>query len=1295
MLASFAFATQGYSQTTGIEVPELQLLENDFKAWLDSTYGTLSASLALAKDGKLVYARSFGKANLAQTTNAKPYHLYRIASMSKAVTGMMIMKLVDEGKLQLSNKVFGPSGILNDSYYNAAAAPNTAWLYAITVKDLLENGSGLEKENPHLTQMTADLGEPNPGKIQTLAKWIIRKPMKFYPGTGSDYNGVNFIIAAAIIEKKSGMSFGDYLSSTLRSIGIHDVKMGKSLMMQKQEREAEYPRYPDDDEWEAAFYTFYGENTLLPRTYGGDHYELSSGAGGVIGSPKDLVKFINAVNNSPYVTQLLTPASRTALFTPGPVNTGYAKGWGVQSDGSFQHNGGGPSHCSAWGYLSSGWSFAVIVAGHEKDYNQPGQPHEDIHVQNIERDVIRIIRNRSGLTPPNHNFFLTPTTFSTNLSAAVVSSTSATLSWTNGNGNKRVVVARAAKPVSQFPLDGVEYTSANAAFGTGTDLGEKNFVVYNGTGNSVTLSNLIPGVVYHVRVIEYNSNTQTGDHELYQIGGSPALFFSTVGQSTVSLTTAASNGTISQSAPGTSHAIGSKVVLIAQPAQGYQFSGWSGGSTSTSNPLELTMDGNKNITANFVPYVAKKSLDLYGNEGRAAVSHLGLNFPVGTPITFFASYPLARNKTFTKWDHDPLPDQTTYPLSNSLVTGPWWTDSYEAESAVTQSSFGPYTVVSDPTAAAGAYIVVPNGYGNASSVPSNGRLTFAFTNHNYQDPTSTYSIWARVKAPSSNDNNLYVRIDNESFVDTEVNVNTSWYWVKIVTNKPLPGGDHTVTIARREDGLALDKIIIIPNWEDYVPLNELEWCPLFTNAENGTVTPSVSNAAYMEKRPCHMYRSGTTVQLTASPKPGYQFTGWSGAVSGTTNPINLQVIGDKEVTANFAPINTQYALTTTNANGSITRSPNASTYASTTNVELTAIPNPGYQFTGWSGDASGLVNPITVNMNSAKSVTANFAAISSSYTLTANVSGSGSVAKSPNQASYTSGTIVQVTASPSAGYQFAGWSGAATGTTNPINVTMDANKTVTATFTLIPTGSEICQEAESALGQSAFANYQVYSDANASGGQYIMVPNTGATQGSPPSNSIAVLNFNIGTAGTYNIWLRTIADITSNNDVYLRVDATSYSSFTANVGASWIWKKWTSKSFTSGAHSLSVGMKEDGLKIDKILLTTSGNTPSGAGCTVSAREDVDAFEPMAEEQNTALFIAPNPTAGLFKMMLPASESGTLHLQVTDTYGNVVFENQVTAGQTMEYNGSHLASGLYFVKLQDGAQLWTKPVVIKK
>jgi len=209
---------------------------------------------------------------------------------------------------------------------------------------------------------------------------------------------------------------------------------------------------------------------------------------------------------------------------------------------------------------------------------------------------------------------------------------------------------------------------------------------------------------------------------------------------------------------------------------------------------------------------------------------------------------------------------------------------------------------------------------------------------------------------------------------------------------------------------------------------------LTITATNGSVTKLPNS---------NSYDSGTVVTLTAVPDAGYQFTGWGGGLTGTTNPSSVTMNAAKNVTANFAL--KSFALSITATNGSVTKLPDANSYDSGTVVTLTAVPNAGYQFTGWSGGLTGTTNPSSVTMNAAKSVTANFALKTFALSISAT---NGSVTKLPNANSYDSGTVVTLTAVPDAGYQFTGWSGALTGTTNPASVTINAVKSVTANFAL-------------------------------------------------------------------------------------------------------------------------------------------------------------------------------------------------------------------------------------------------------
>ncbi|MBI3880630.1 MAG: immunoglobulin domain-containing protein [Verrucomicrobia bacterium] len=187
------------------------------------------------------------------------------------------------------------------------------------------------------------------------------------------------------------------------------------------------------------------------------------------------------------------------------------------------------------------------------------------------------------------------------------------------------------------------------------------------------------------------------------------------------------------------------------------------------------------------------------------------------------------------------------------------------------------------------------------------------------------------------------------------------------------------------------------------------------------------------------YPPGTVVVLTALPAVGFGFTGWSGSATGTNNPLTVVMDGNKSINASF----TRYLLSvTTSGSGTVTRNPNQTFFAPGSVVTLTALPAVGFGFTGWSGSATGTVNPLMVVMDGNKSVNASFA----SNELRVVTTTGGKVLRNPNQTNFASGTTVILTAVPDPGYGFTGWSGDATGTNNPTSVVINGNKTVFASF---------------------------------------------------------------------------------------------------------------------------------------------------------------------------------------------------------------------------------------------------------
>jgi hypothetical protein len=207
------------------------------------------------------------------------------------------------------------------------------------------------------------------------------------------------------------------------------------------------------------------------------------------------------------------------------------------------------------------------------------------------------------------------------------------------------------------------------------------------------------------------------------------------------------------------------------------------------------------------------------------------------------------------------------------------------------------------------------------------------------------------------------------------------------------------------------------------------------------------------------------VTLTASASGGSTFDGWSGCdgVSGTTCTVTMS--GARSVTATFTV--QRFALTVskggtgsgtvTSSDGGINCGPTClAPYDSGTLVTLTASASGGSTFGGWSGCDGVSGTTCTVTMSGARSVTATFnvqrftltvskvSLVSAGGTVT---SGDGGINCGPTcVATYDSGTVVTLTATPDTLALFAGWSGDCSNLIGPCTVTMTSNRSVTATF---------------------------------------------------------------------------------------------------------------------------------------------------------------------------------------------------------------------------------------------------------
>jgi uncharacterized repeat protein (TIGR02543 family) len=191
------------------------------------------------------------------------------------------------------------------------------------------------------------------------------------------------------------------------------------------------------------------------------------------------------------------------------------------------------------------------------------------------------------------------------------------------------------------------------------------------------------------------------------------------------------------------------------------------------------------------------------------------------------------------------------------------------------------------------------------------------------------------------------------------------------------------------------------------------------------------------------FDNGTQVILNAQGDSGWQFDHWEGASTGTYWRTLITMNDNKTLTAVFKTSVQNSLAVTINGEGTVT--PNGGTYNNGDNVTLTAAAASGWHFVEWTGDAAGTSAEAKVTMSANKNVTASFAKDLTEATLTIDKVGEGTVTPD-NGTIYSIGTQVTLTATPAAGWHFFDWEGDITGLTTTIQITMDANKTVQATF---------------------------------------------------------------------------------------------------------------------------------------------------------------------------------------------------------------------------------------------------------
>lgn len=295
----------------------------DLAAGFMKDYDVPGLSIAIAIKGKPAYVEAFGVADRETGEALTPQHRFRIASISKPVTSTGIFTLVEAGKLQLGDYVFGASSILGKDY------PTTTTLQSLTPSGASRSDVEQITIEHLLTHTTGTWGNQSRDpmfmnqnlKHRELITWTLEHmPLTSPPGEAYAYSNFGYCILGRVIEKLSGQSYEQYIKdAVLKRCGITDMQIAGNTLSERASNEVKY----------------YSQT--------GDPYRMNvarmDSHGGWIATPGDLTTLFVHIDGFKDTEQLLTDDSLRVMSTPSTINPRYAKGLFVTANNNWWHNG--------------------------------------------------------------------------------------------------------------------------------------------------------------------------------------------------------------------------------------------------------------------------------------------------------------------------------------------------------------------------------------------------------------------------------------------------------------------------------------------------------------------------------------------------------------------------------------------------------------------------------------------------------------------------------------------------------------------------------------------------------------------------------------------------------------------------------------------------------------------------------------------------------------------------------------------------------------------------------------------
>ena len=313
-------------------------------------YGLPGVSLAMSFRGRLKLLACFGYANTEARTTVRPEHQFRIASVSKPITAVAILRLVQAGKLQLSERVFSANGHLARYATHVADGKQAERLKLVKLRHLLEHTSGGWSNQGGEAPMFAK--EALGLKHADLIRWTLSNRMlKTEPGLKYAYSNFGYCLLGRVIESVTGKSYEEAVQQLVLSrVKANDTFIGAHKRENRRTNEVVY--YDKYDP--------YGDSMDVARM---------DAHGGWISTPSDLVRFAQHIDGFANPKDILSARTIRAMTTPSMGN--YALGWNVNQSNNWWHGGSFNGGSSILARIHDGHCWAVVVntRSYESDYS--------------------------------------------------------------------------------------------------------------------------------------------------------------------------------------------------------------------------------------------------------------------------------------------------------------------------------------------------------------------------------------------------------------------------------------------------------------------------------------------------------------------------------------------------------------------------------------------------------------------------------------------------------------------------------------------------------------------------------------------------------------------------------------------------------------------------------------------------------------------------------------------------------------------------------------------------------------